>query len=389
MDLSKLQIDREPTAPRRRSRPLGRWVLLALVALGIFWFRAPLQRFFVEARLPKVQVVEAYKPDARTQSMASGLSAGGYVIARKRAALSSDVPGRIVEMNVREGSAVEEGQVVARLAHSEQEARLAVAQANVASARAAVDSARARQASAELFLASLASEIERAQADLENARAQSTWSQSELERYRRLREQNLGTASIMDERVRSQQSALAGIESAEAGVRSAQAALERGRADVDSARFAVTEAEAFVAQCEAQREEADAALEKTFVRAPFAGVVVLKDAEVGEVVSPNSQGGNSRGAVATLVDFRSLEAQVELPEVRIAGVTVGAPAVLYLDAFPDVALAGRVDRIWPTANRQKATVEVRVTFDELDARVRPEMGLRVVFSTGEKQPATE
>ena len=131
---------------------------------------------------------------------------------------------------------------------------------------------------------------------------------------------------------------------------------------------------------EALRDQAAATLDKTIVRAPFDGVVVLKDAEVGEVVSPNSQGAQSRGSVATMVDFQSLEVQVELPETSLSAVTVGAPASIFLDAWPGEAYPGRVLRIWPTANRQKASIEVRVGFDAIDERLRPEMGARVVFT---------
>src|SRR5690606_7887824 len=108
------------------------------------------------------------------------------------------------------------------------------------------------------------------------------------------------------------------------------------------------------------------------VRAPFSGVVVLKDAEVGEVVSPNVMGGAStRGAVATLVDFASLEVQADVPETSLKAVTVGAPARVFLDAFPERPYAGEVSRVWPTADRQKATVEVRVRLLEPDQRLRP------------------
>jgi HlyD family secretion protein len=112
---------------------------------------------------------------------------------------------------------------------------------------------------------------------------------------------------------------------------------------------------------------------------------VLKDAEVGEVVSPNSQGAQSRGSVATMVDFQSLEVQVELPETSLAAVAVGAPASIFLDAWPGDVYPGRVLRIWPTANRQKASIEVRVGFDAIDERLRPEMGARVVFTRGEAE----
>jgi RND family efflux transporter MFP subunit len=118
-------------------------------------------------------------------------------------------------------------------------------------------------------------------------------------------------------------------------------------------------------------------------------VVVLKDAEVGEVVSPNVVGGSSaRGAVCTLVDFDSLEVQADVPETSLAAVAEDAPANIYLDAYPDQRYTGRVSRIWPTADRQKATVEVRVTIDEPDRRLRPEMGVRVVFSPEEDEGDT-
>jgi RND family efflux transporter MFP subunit len=120
------------------------------------------------------------------------------------------------------------------------------------------------------------------------------------------------------------------------------------------------------------------------VRAPFDGVVVLKDAEVGEVVSPNSQGGNSRGSVATMVDWDSLEVQIELQETSLAAAKVGEPANIYIDAYPNRVYSGSVKRIWPTANRQKATVEVRVGFDSPDEMLRPEMGARVVFGAAAK-----
>jgi RND family efflux transporter MFP subunit len=142
-------------------------------------------------------------------------------------------------------------------------------------------------------------------------------------------------------------------------------------------------AEARVTAARAARDQAAATLAKTDVRAPFDGIVVLKDAEVGEVVSPNSQGGsNARGSVCTMVDFASLEVQADVPETSIAAVRLGAPAQVFLDAYPDRAYAARVDRIWPTANRQKATIEVRIAFAAPDERLRPDMGVRVVFAAG-------
>src|SRR5262249_57017755 len=148
------------------------------------------------------------------------------------------------------------------------------------------------------------------------------------------------------------------------------------------------EAAARLEGTKAARDQAQATLDKTEVRAPFDGIVVLKDAEVGEVVSPNVQGGsNARGSVVTMVDFASLEVQAEVPETNLPAVVVGRSARIYLDAFPDKLYRGRVDRIWPTANRTKATVEVRVAFLDRDDKLRPEMGVRVVFEEeGAKMP---
>lgn len=152
-----------------------------------------------------------------------------------------------------------------------------------------------------------------------------------------------------------------------------------GEAEIRVAEASLAEASATAKSRVAAVDEAQAILGKTEVRAPFDGVVVLKDAEVGEVVSPNAQGGNSRGAVVTMVDFASLEAQVEMPERSLGAIAKGRRARVFLDAYPEDGYDGVVDRIWPTANRQKGTVELRVRLVAPDDRLRPEMGVRVVF----------
>ncbi|MCK6458425.1 MAG: efflux RND transporter periplasmic adaptor subunit, partial [Planctomycetes bacterium] len=155
--------------------------------------------------------------------------------------------------------------------------------------------------------------------------------------------------------------------------------VAEGEAEIRVVEARLAEAGATTASRAAARDEAEAILGKTEVRAPFDGIVVLKDAEVGEVVSPNAQGGNSRGAVVTMVDFASLEAQVEMPERSLGGIAKGRRARVFLDAYPEHAYDGVVDRIWPTANRQKGTVELRVRLGSPDDKLRPEMGVRVVF----------
>ena len=126
-------------------------------------------------------------------------------------------------------------------------------------------------------------------------------------------------------------------------------------------------------------KQADIQLDKTFVRAPFAGLVVHNDAELGEVVAATGAGGNSRGSVATIVDPTTLEVQVELSETRLGTIAQGDATRIVLDAAPDRSFRGRVRQVWPTADRQKATVEMRIEFLEWPDIVKPEMGARVTF----------
>ena len=165
--------------------------------------------------------------------------------------------------------------------------------------------------------------------------------------------------------------------------------MTQAQVQLTASEAAVAEAEAGVPVRSAARDRARATLEKTEVRAPFDGVVVLKDAEVGEVVSPNAVGAQSRGSVVTMVDFDSLEVQVEVPETSLSAVRLDAPTQIYVDAYPRTPYNGHVSRIWPTANRQKATVEVRVAIDDPDERLRPEMGVRAVFVAEEVEPTPE
>ena len=244
----------------------------------------------------------------------SGVSANGYIVARRRAALSTDIQGRLVEVPVEEGSRVEAGALIARIDTRQ------------------VEASRARAA-----------------ADLEQARANAELARLESERQEKLFADGHSSASERD-----------------------AAAAERLRT------------EALLESNVANLQEIDVIIEKSSVFAPFSGVIVEKNAEVGEVVSSiGSSGPNARGAVATLVDFDSLEVQVELPQTALQAAADDAPTLIYLDAYPEDGFRGRVRQIWPTANRQKATVEVRIRFEQKDDRVLPEMGCRVVFVPNE------
>jgi len=390
MDLDKLKIDRGATKKRgvrRRSRLPGLVVVAA--ALGALWlFRRPLTELVDRLRLPEVSVVTAARTSPLAASAVGGTAANGYVVAAKRAALSADTPGRVVELNVVEGSFVREGDVVARLFSEEFEAALSSAEASVSAARAGVVRADAEVRAAERENERRRAEVEAARARIESARADLDLARKELGRQRDLVEKGVASVSMLDTAVAAEERWRAMLAAERGGLAATEAALSEGEARLALAQASRVEAEAQVAVAEAVRDQARATLEKTNVRAPFDGVVVLKDAEVGEVVSPNSQGANSRGSVATLVDLASLEVQIDLPETLLPQVSVDAPARIFLDAFPDRPYTGRILRIWPTANRQKATIELRVGFDAPDERLRPDLGARVVFGE-EKEPVAD
>ncbi len=311
-DLSRLRIEREVAAPPRARR--WRWaalLLLLLAAAAGAW----LLRGALPFGPPRVQVARATRSGGA--AAVSGTAANGYVVARRQAALSTDIQGRLVELRVEEGDRVAEGDVIARLDTRELEA------------------ARVRVT-----------------ADLESARAAAEWARLDHERKAPL----LGSGDV-------------------------------SQAEADRARIERDRSASQVASLESALAEIDVQVAKSSVYAPFAGVITAKNAEVGEVVSSLSAGANSRGSVATLADFDTLEVQVELAQTSLKAARDGAPVLIYLDAFPEQAYRGRVRQIWPTADRQKATVELRAEFLERDERILPEMGVRVIFTGDEAAQA--
>ncbi|MEM8884287.1 MAG: efflux RND transporter periplasmic adaptor subunit [Planctomycetota bacterium] len=419
-DLGKLRIDRSKTKSsvrRKQRRPWVKPLVWAVVLGGAFWLlRAPILRTYDNLTLPRVETASAIRTNPLAATAVSGTAANGYIVAARQAALSADTPGRVVEMNVEEGSVVKKGDVVARLYAKEYDAAVRAAEAQL-------DSAKAGVTRSEKELEAARTSVARRQAELSAARTQLISQQSnvaaaesrvedveslvelallEFDRQQQLLRKEAGTQQALDEARTRLQRAKAQRTTEKALVTFAQSRVSEAEAQVQVATTAVREAEAqegiaVVASREAiarvsvqkaQLDQVKATLEKTEVKAPFDGVVVLKDAEVGEVVSPNSQGGNSRGSVVTMVDYASLEVQVDLPEKSLSAVELGTRANIYLDAYPKVRFTGEVKRIWPTANRQKGSVELRIVFDELDPRLRPEMGVRVVFRPKGEQDET-
>lgn len=305
-DLSRLRIERGE--PRPLHRRLPRWLLalaLLLLALG----GAHLAGLFEAGA--EVRIGRVVRSAGATA--VQGTAANGYVVARRQAALSTDIQGRLVELRVEEGDHVQAGDLIARLDTRELEATR-----------------------------------ERLRAELATAEAQAEWARLDLERKQPLLEQG-----------------------------------DVSRSDVD---FARVERDRTAAQVEALRAalaEAEVQLSRSSVFAPFAGVITARNAEVGEVVSSLSAGANAVGSVATLVDFDTLEVQIELSQTALKAAREGAPVLIFLDAWPDRGYRGRVRQIWPTADREKFTVELRAEFLERDERILPEMRVRVVFTADE------
>jgi RND family efflux transporter MFP subunit len=390
LDVEKLKIDRSAGERRPRGRK-GRWVgpvlTLGLVGLVLWIFQAQILGFIDSWRLPEVRTQRISARTGAAAATASGTSANGYIVARTRAALSADTPGRIVEMGVEEGSVVKKGQVVARLYADEYRAALQHADADLALARTTLERVKLEVGSAEREVDHSKSAEKAAQADLDQANSNLALAETQFKRASDLVTQGVDTVEKRDLAKRELDGAKSRVPWAQANLDTARAETAQSVQRLAVAGAAVKEAEGRIALAQASRDQAQATLDKTEVRAPFDGIVVLKDAEVGEVVSPNVQGGsNARGSVVTMVDFATLEVQAEVPETTLVNVKLDAPARIWLDAWPDKSYPGKVDRIWPTANRSKATVEVRIVFLERDERLRPEMGARVVFLDAD-QPA--
>jgi HlyD family secretion protein len=313
-DLSQLRIDRGPASQPRPRGGAVKWVVGGLLLIGLGWLGISLFGGGLFDRRVPVELGRVQKVGGA--AALSGTAANGYVVARRQAALSTDIEGRLVELKVEEGDRVRSGDLIARLDTRQLEAAL-----------------------------------ERTKGDLASAAATAQWAQLDFERKDKLLPQ--GDISV---------------------------------SEVDLARVARDEAEARARALEAAQAEIEVLLSKSSVFAPFDGVITAKNAEIGEVVSSISSGVNSRGSVATLVDFATLEVQVELAQTSLKAAREGAPVQIFLDAYPDQGYAGRVRQVWPTADRQKATVELRAEFLERDERILPEMGVRVVFVPESQAP---
>lgn len=320
--LEDLKIDRpDETVSGSRGWVVAVIAALAILALALWWIARP-----GPAQVRTVAAREVNSGNAQQ----TVLNASGYVTARRQATVSSKVTGKVVEVLIEEGMEVEEGQVLARLDLSNVNANLQLAEAQLAAARTALEETRVRLREAELEL------------------------------------------SRVESLVASQISSAADLDRARAEADSLEARLER-QADE------VTVAENQVGLWQQEVED-------RIIRAPFAGIVVSKNAQPGEMISPVSAGGGfTRTGICTLVDMSSLEIEVDVNEAYINRVFTGQPVVARLDSYPEWPIPCHVIAIIPTADRQRATVAVRIGFEELDPRILPDMGVKVAFQEADDE----
>lgn len=326
-DISRLRLEkgRRKRGLRRRKGVLMYWAAGALLFLVAAFFG------FKIAGVEEVRagtVALTYPSQAIT-----ALNASGYVVAERKAALASKTTGRLVWLGVEEGSRVEKGQVVARLENEDLTAALAEARAGLNASR---------------------ENLEAAIAELDDAR-------QDHRRKKTLLEGGFIARSAYDQ--------------AEARLRKAQASADAGRAQVNAARAALRGAEA--------------ALGYTYIRAPFSGVVLTKNADIGDILTPLGAAANAKAAVVTIADLDTLQVEVDVAESNINKVRKDMPAEIHLDAFPDERFPGKVHMIVPTADRTKASVLVKVAFFEKDPKVMPEMSAKVSFLTRPVGPDEE
>jgi RND family efflux transporter MFP subunit len=325
--LKSLKIDRSQRE-EHTSTPRWRWlvgaaVLALLLGGGLWWF--------LDHRPIEVQTATAVSP-ASEHGAGTVLQATGYVTARRQATVSAQITGTLTEVLIEEGDRVEKGQVLARLEDSGYRANLNAAKASAQAALAQVGQLRAQ---------------------LDQARHDAT---------------------------RAQTLAVRGLVSRQA------AEQARTLVTSDAAQLNALQRQAQAAQAQAQVAQVN--FDYTVVRAPFAGVITDKSAQIGEIISPLSAGGGfTRTGVGTIVDMDSLEVDVDVNEAYIGRVQSAMPAEAVLDAYPDWRIPAHVIAIVPAADRGKATVKVRVALEQKDARIVPDMGVRVSFLEHKAAPA--
>lgn len=330
-DLSKLTISRDQKAFSGKKNGRKKWLIIAGLAV------IAMLAFLGLRGSGPTQVETGIVATAYPSQAIAVLNATGRVSARTKAAVSTKATGRLEYLGVQEGSIVKSGDVLARIENRDVTASLDQAQASLRAAKA----------------------------NLEQGLAEFRDAQANLKRSDDLVKKNFISSATYD-------TALARFDKAKASVASFNGAIGVAEANVRAARVTV---------------------EQTLIRAPFDGVVLTKNANVGDIITPFSSAADSKGAVVNMADMATLEVEADVSEVSLGKVSVDQPVELQLDAFPDLRLLGKVSRIVPTVDRSKATVLVKIEFVEKDKRVLPDMSAKVSFlqralTTAERNPVT-
>ena len=328
-DLSRLKIEknRAAAAPSRLKRKRLYWTSsAALVVIAVLLCFTGV--FSTAARVDVATVALIYPSQTFTL-----LNASGYVVAQRKAAVASKITGRLASLTVEEGSRIKKDQVIARLENDD-----------IAATR--------KQAAANLEVARFT--LEQAKAELNDAR-------NNYEREKTLLAREFTTRASYDAAEARHKKAVAGVSGGEASVKAANAALT----------------------------SAEASLQYTYIRAPFDAVVLTKNADVGDIVTPLGAAANAKASAVTIADMRSLMVEADVSESNLEKVKLGQPCEIQLDAIPDIRFRGAVHMIVPTADRSKATIMVKVRFVDNDSRILPEMSAKVAFLSREIGSADE
>lgn len=330
-DLAKLKIEKRDAAylKRRRKRPIL-WVGVPALVMMVFI----LYRFAFD---PSVEVEVATVSQVYPSQSFTLLNASGYVVAQRKAAVASKITGRLEWLGVEEGTVVRSGQIIARLEGKDAEASREQAAANLNNARSSLEEAKA-----ELEVATL-----------------------NYDRNKELLAKGFIARTDYD--------------AAEARYKRAVASVEGSKAAIEAAKAALN--------------AADVAVEYTMIRSPFDAVVLTKNADIGDIITPLGAAANAKAAVVTIADMSSLQAEVDVSESNLGKIKVGQPCEIQLDAIPDIRFRGIVHMIVPTVDRSKASVMVKVRFIDKDNRILPEMSAKVAFldhpvSSEEQKPRT-
>jgi RND family efflux transporter MFP subunit len=327
-DLSKLKIDKSQITTTSIKSRKRFYIIIAMTIVIILAVLFVLGIFTSAVKVDVATVTQSFPSQAFTM-----LNASGYVVPQRKAAVASKITGRIISLYVEEGSVVKKDAMIARLENDDVTATKDQAQAN----------------------------LNVTLANLEQANAEFKDAQSAFQRERNLFVQEFTT----------------------------KASYDAAEARYSKAKAAVTGAEASIKASKAALNGANVALEYTFIRAPFDAVVLTKNADIGDIVTPIGAATNAKASVVTIADMGSLQVEADVSESNLEKVRIGQPCEIQLDALPEIRFRGVVHMIVPTADRSKATVMVKVRFIDKDGRILPEMSAKVAFLSREMQKEEE